>query len=411
MAIPRLRTEDGNSYCSSCNSQIEGMAVSCPNCGKVFEGEKEASCCPFCGAANVSGSVTCLRCGRIVNSKSVTQISPAHIDQKNESIPTQGETQVEPAPKADVDRKRKQEKEIEEAKRRTQSLWELSEPFEKVIRSRRRRLSKINSLLERAKERMAELEDSQTEEDIKEREKLKEQIEEIMEEKEEIIRIEEGIAEMERIYRNLLALQEAELEKKQEALKFRLHSFEREIERRDKERDKLRSREEALRSRERELQARIKEMEHRESILLNREKELKEKMRMLRKEELEIMKRKFVGESSMPPTQKGWVERKGGIKPEFIEMDLEGDVRGTGKDVKELNQRIAQLEEEIQRISAEKEKLRDLNRTITENRADVRKVLKILDNLLEKLPDEDIKRFADSEDFKVYEKVLEEFEL
>ncbi|MFH0860380.1 MAG: hypothetical protein V1921_04210 [Candidatus Altiarchaeota archaeon] len=40
---------------------------------------------------------------------------------------------------------------------------------------------------------------------------------------------------------------------------------------------------------------------------------------------------------------------------------------------------------------------------------DVRKVLRMLDNLLEKLPDDAVKEFANSEDFRLYEKVLRKY--
>lgn len=411
MAIPRLRTEDGNSYCSNCNSQIEGIAASCPKCGKAFDGQKDANHCPSCGVANLTGSISCLRCGKVMKPGRFSSTAPTTTKSKVEAVPKKTESVVNPDLKGGVDNKGLKQRDVEETKRRTQSLWELSEPFEKVIKSRRRRLSKINSLLERARERLASLEGSGLEEDTEERERLKRQIDEIMEEKEEIIRIEEGIAEMERIYRNLLSLQETELKKKQESLRIRIQSFEEEIEKRDSERDNIRSREEALRAREREFRNKITEIEQRESALTDREKGLKDKMRTLRKEELDMMKRKFMGESSSLPTQKGWVENEGGIKPEVVEVDSGDQPSGPGNDESELNTRITKLEEEVQRIAEEKDRLKEMNRTIAASQKNVKKVLKILDDLLERLPDEDIKKFADSEEFKLYEKVLENFEL
>ena len=62
-------------------------------------------------------------------------------------------------------------------------------------------------------------------------------------------------------------------------------------------------------------------------------------------------------------------------------------------------------------MTGEREKLKEVNQSRTGNTRDVKKILKILDGLLEKLPDEEIKRFADSEDFRLYEKILEFYEL
>jgi uncharacterized coiled-coil protein SlyX len=360
---------------------------------------------------NLTGSISCLKCGKSLRPGRLASTAPTDTKPKVEAVPKKTESVVKPDLKAGVDNKGLKQKEVEDTKRRTQSLWELSEPFEKVIRSRRRRLSKINSLLERARERLASLEGSGLEEDTEERDRLKRQIDEIMEEKEEIIRIEEGIAEMERIYRNLLSLQETELKKKQESLRIRIQSFEEEIEKRDSERDTIRSREEALRAREREFRNKITEMEHRESALTNREKDLKDKMRLLRKEELDVMKKRFMGESSSLPTRKGWVEKEGGVKPEVVEVGSDGQPSGPGNGLDELNIRIAKLEEEVKRVAEEKDRLKEMNRTIAQSQMNVKKVLKILDDLLERLPDEDIKKFVDSEEFKLYEKVLENFEL
>ncbi|MFQ5884246.1 MAG: hypothetical protein ACE5IO_04020 [Thermoplasmata archaeon] len=410
MAIPRFRTEDGTSYCSNCDSQVDGVAVNCPNCGKPFDEERDASHCPSCGAPNLIGSISCMKCGKMMKPHRVEPSPPAETSPKKEEPPKPTEPDAEDEPKEEVSEGKPEQSDLKEAKRRRQSLWELSEPFEKVIRSRRKRLAKINALLERAKQRLVVVEESGSAAESEERAELENQITEIMEEKEEIIPIEEGIAEMERIYRNLLSLQETELEKKQEALKVRLQSFEEEIEKRDKERNNLRSRETELRSKESALQSKIRELEQRELALSNQEKDFKDKLRTLRKEELDMMKKKFMGEPAVP-TQKGWPGNEGGVEASVI-PDGQGQAPGDSSErEKELNLRITELEGELEKVTREKEKPEDVNQSLTGNTTDVKKVLKILDDLLEKLPDEEIKRFADSEDFRLYEKILKLYEL
>jgi hypothetical protein len=302
----------------------------------------------------------------------------------------------------------KKKQAVEDARRRTQNLWELSEPFEKVIRSRRKRLAKINFLLERTKEKLTNVEKSQTPEDEVERKKLKIQIDEIMNEKEEIVNIEEGIAEMERIYRNLLALQETELQKKQSALQTRLQSFEEKIEEWTQERDGLKSKEQILTAKETELKKKLQEIEQRERGLLVREKELKDKMSDFRKEELDMMKMKLTGDSSSLKSQKGWVGKGEGSQAEVITVNSDG---GPAPDQEEINRRLVELEEQVKKAINEREELKKTNQTITKDQNQVKRILKILDDLLEKLPDNEIKKFADSEDFKLYEKVLEKFEM
>ncbi len=408
MAIPRFRTEDGTSYCSNCDSPVDGVAVNCPSCGKAFDEERDASHCPSCGAPNLIGSISCMKCGKMMKPQRVEPSQPAETSPKEEEPPKPAEPDAEDEPEEEAPEGKPEQSDMKEAERRRQSLWELSEPFEKVIRSRRKRLAKINALLERARERLAVVEESGSGADSEERAELEEQITEVLEEKEEIVRTEEGIAEMERIYRNLLALQETELEKKQEALKVRLQSFEEEIEKRDNERNSLRSRETELKSKEMALQAKIREMEQRELALANQERELKDKLRALRKEELDMMKKKFMGESTVP-TQKGWPGKEGGVEANVV-VDGQASAELIEKE-KELNLKITELEGELEKVTGEREKLKEVNQSLAGNTRDVKKILKILDGLLEKLPDEEIKRFADSEDFRLYEKILEFYEL
>lgn len=423
MAIPRLRTEDGTTYCSSCNSVVDRMAVDCTNCGKSFDASQDATQCGSCGVPNLPGSISCLKCGKMLRFVNPEKPSPPAEPPKEEpETPPLDEkpARVEPvSPPADqvqsdepgepTDGENEEEtKDIEATKRRTQSLWELSEPFEKVIRSRRRRLAKINFLLERTKEKLSGLEGNQAPGDEAERAKLKEQVEQIVGEKEEIVNIEEGIAEMERIYRNLLALQETELQKKQDALKNRLQTFEEKIEEWTQERNGLRSKEQDLKTRESEIQRKFHEIEQRELDIMNREKQLKDKMRDLRREELEIMKMKFTGDSSSLETQKGWIKSGEGAQAEVVPVDSSG---GPSPDQEEINRRISELEKQVKKAVEEGEDLKAVNETFTKNQVQLKRILKILDDLLEKLPDNEIKKFADSEDFKLYEKVLEEFEM
>lgn len=406
MAIPRLRTEDGTSYCSNCNTEVEGVARECPGCGNTFNDDKDAILCPSCAVPNLPGSISCMKCGKLLDTGASTKPKSEVSTEKTEkpASPPEPEPPEEEQP-SDVDEEKKMA-EVEDARRRTQSLWELSEPFEKVIRSRRRRLSKINYLLERTKDKLQELEESHSPEDEDERKKLRKQIGEIMAEKEEIVNIEEGIAEMERIYRNLLALQESELKKKQESLQDRLETFEEKIEEWTKERNGLKSKEHDLKTREGEIQRKIREIEKRESDLMERERLLKEKMRELRKEELDLMKAKFTGDTDMA-TRKGLADGEDGAKAKVVRIDTPTP----SKDEEEIDRRIKELEEQARKAVKEREMLKATNEEIIKDQSDVKKILQVLDDLLEKLPDLEIKKFADSEDFKLYEKVLDKFEM
>ncbi|RLF48821.1 MAG: hypothetical protein DRN20_03725 [Thermoplasmata archaeon] len=115
---------------------------------------------------------------------------------------------------------------------------------------------------------------------------------------------------------------------------------------------------------------------------------------------------------------------EGSMKSEDIKEIVKRKVDELTKKEEELKKReeeIKKKEEELRKIEEEKEMLerkkKDIERRMAELRKteeeeeEVRKVLKILDDLLEQLPEEVIDKFALSDDFKLYEKVLDRYKV
>jgi hypothetical protein len=78
-----------------------------------------------------------------------------------------------------------------------------------------------------------------------------------------------------------------------------------------------------------------------------------------------------------------------------------------------LEEVLNQLEELKNQILEKDKEIESLKEDGTEFNVDeeTRKILKILDDLLEKLPDEVVDEFAKSDDYLLYEKVLEKYKL
>src|SRR5256886_9684529 len=93
-----------------------------------------------------------------------------------------------------------------------ESLWKLAEPFDRMLERRKQRLEQMEALIERAQARIKTLEGSEDPENVKEREDLKRQIEKLLLEKEEILKIEMGHTDTESTHRNILQLQQGELQ-------------------------------------------------------------------------------------------------------------------------------------------------------------------------------------------------------
>jgi len=77
----------------------------------------------------------------------------------------------------------------------------------------------------------------------------------------------------------------------------------------------------------------------------------------------------------------------------------------------ELLEKIEVLEEKLADANKEREELREQLRKLEESRKDVSTLLKVLDQLLGKLPPEIIDEFSKSENFRLYEKVLDDLNI
>jgi len=393
-----------NAFCSSCGSQVDPFSDVCKGCGQPFEGKFDAFLCPACGTILPLKASKCDKCG--LKFKILAPLRKGEDDflstllewKKSKSgMEVKAEAKEESFKR--VGSSLQGEGEVE--------LWKLSEPLERVIRSRRKRLEQVDWLLSQAKRRIKELEESKNPLEIREREELERQVQEILAERENIVKIEEGIAEMERIYRNILAVQEAELKEKRKGLRVRLDAFKSDMEKREAEKNAIRMREEELNRREEELRTRIERIEERERQLCEKEEELRETIKIIEERRERDASSKIGG----IPKEK-WLEAQRQIQKELLKLrGGEFKVETTNQTVRDLNLRISELEEEIEKILEEKAGLEREREELKKLDEETRKVLKIMDDLLEKLPDKEIRKFAESEDFKLYEKVLSKYNL
>jgi chromosome segregation ATPase len=267
-------------------------------------------------------------------------------------------------------------------------IWELAEPFQRVIRLRRKKLEQMNVLLQSAQKRISELESATDEVEMMERSELERQVAQLEEERNEILEIEKGIIEMETIYRNLLSLQETELKRKEDNLKLRLEIFQKEIVRRDKDKKRLLDWERSLKEKEEELAKKEGSLENQVEKVERRITE-------------EVEARLAEGESG------GSAEAQLSKLEEVPDPDLQ---RENEEKIESLGRRIGELEGEMDRIVKAKDVLEDQSRQLSDQNHEMKDVLKRLDALLGELPDNIVQEFAKSKDFEKYEKVLESCE-
>jgi ribosomal protein L40E len=414
----RALTPGKAAYCSDCGAGTLPDAEKCDRCGASFEGFMDAVLCPICNSVNPADAKECKKCSAKFPEIQTVEIpgkppegSPeeeylrnilrlsrekakARLGQTSPSSVAAGE----PVSMTEGDR---DQSEFEAY------LWKLAEPFDKMMDRRKQRLEQMDALIERARSRIKILESATTDVEVHEREELKRQIEELLLEKEDILKIEEGLVDMENTYRNILRMQQDELKAKESTLRARIEAFRIELEKRERTFGQMRERESDIVRREDEfrmlmnrLHERERELDKREELLRDKARLLDERHHALSEAEVDMERRRWALEQRVTTEGGG---AKGGqttitVAPEAQELT-------------DLKARMTQLEEQFETLQAEKAELASAQKSLLEFRDTIKMVMKDLDDLLGELPDEKIRRFARSNRFAVYEKIMDELEL
>ncbi len=404
----RALTPSGTAYCSDCGAETLPDAPECAVCGRPFEGVLDAIRCPFCEAILFRDASECYHCGREIAPVVPPASEEPHgeerffkrlmdVTEKAARVPAQAPKPADPPPAAPAPEPGPAS--VPEAPTPVMpaspsedgsALWMLSEPFQRMLVARKKRVEQMDAIVARARRRVRMLESSHNPVEVREREELKRQISEILVEREDIVRIEEGIMGMERIYRNILHLQQSQLRDREDALKARVETFRKELERREQEKTQIKEREVELDRKEDEfrslmdrLREREKELDGREERLIQRMQSIEEKATQLAAVEEELRRR----------AQASGIEEIT-VKPADAEM-------------RDLKLRLTELEEQMEKVAEEKNRLDEERQRTSAFYEDVKTVLKTLDELLGNLPEGEIKKFAKSKDYQAYEKVLD----
>ncbi len=381
----RIATSEG-AYCSGCGASLYPASELCFSCGQPIESEVAGSQCPQCGRAVEAAATTCPICGTALAARGRSPTREHDLLKEMLEFRRQA---LEEAKRLGVTPSAMPEETDASLLAELESLWKLSEPFEQVVSSRRKRLEQMDRLIAAARRRIRELENATSPAEVREREELKKQLAQIIAERDEILKIEFGINEMERIYRNIITIQQKELRGKEDALKARLEGFRKELQMRDAERVELAERERALAERERALEARLAELQARERTLAAGQRPENASPEDTREQRAAGQKEAQEGVLQLRRT-----EGEAGLFP-------------TDPNVRDLRMRLNELEENLEKTAEERARI---DRDLTEMKAaqdEVREVLKVLDDLLGQLSDNMIREFARSDGYRKYERLLE----
>jgi DNA repair exonuclease SbcCD ATPase subunit len=412
----RALTPGNAAHCSECGAETSPDAATCARCEQPFEGSIQAVFCPICNSINPTELRECRNCNAkfpepgslLPPGPAPSEASPEEeylrriLQLSREKARSRTRAEGVPEPRAGSEPASLLESggegEVEE------SLWKLSEPFDRMLERRKRRLEQMDMLIERARSRIKGLEASQNPLEVRERDDLKRQIEELLLEKEDILKLEEGLVNMENTYRNVLRMQQDELKARETSFRSRIDAFRHELESREKAFGQLKERESDIVRREDEVRFVMNRVHERERDLQKREELLRDKGRLLDE------RHHALSEAEVDLERKRWeLQQKGsGKEPPKEEKVL--TIR-SDQDLADLKGRMVQLEEQMEQAVGERNELMERQKELLGLREDLKVVMKDLDELLGDLPADKIRDFAKSDKYALYEKILEKLEL
>jgi len=458
----RGHTEEGKVFCSECGSIIEKESAKCEHCTEPLDGDFQAVVCPYCATVLDSVSENCTNCGlrfkkdkpggsrskedeeflsklldwgrnleqkRAIDDKEETEkATEVFKDVMGASIPS-------PYQEETLQEIKKSAEERAEFEKREESLIQMAAPLRKALDLRIKALNNLERDIKPLRDELDNLDPGDIEAE-KKRSMLERQVAEIMVERSAIQSLEENISNMDLAYRQLLKNHSTEIKEKEENLNNRLNAFKSEMERRDKEKANLKHREEILAEREKELVARIDSLKNRELSLQNTEEKLKQEIEALKGEkggieelkkpasELIVAKGKWLVDEKeikgilkkSKKVRETWLEEQASIQAAISSGESDEQIAGESQErldarEKELQDKIDRLEERLASVESEEKLIVAEEKALTIDEEKLKKVLKILDDLLEHLPEDIIDKFAKSKDYKHYDELMEELGL
>ena len=211
-----------------------------------------------------------------------------------------------------------------------------------------------------------------------------------------------------------------ELKKKHNGLSKKEEELEKEKERIRKEQEQLKKQEldlkkeaeEKLRQKRLEEKQRLKEerdaekqkrLEERQKLKLEKQKEKEDKIKelLLLKQEKEEEKKKKLEEKKALEIKKE-AEKQRELEEKIKELELKEKEINQVKDEKEINKSV----DDFDKLALDKG---NKSKDAVFFDEDVRKIIPVIDSLLEKLPEDVIEKFSQSDDFALYAKVVSKY--
>jgi RNA polymerase subunit RPABC4/transcription elongation factor Spt4/chromosome segregation ATPase len=403
-------TRSGEAYCLQCKSYVDPTLGRCPSCGSEFAEEVKAFFCPRCESLLTLGTAECPECGMKFRVKAIRHDgSVVDLDRyppEQTALSVAKEEADRPATHEEpAEAKGLSDAQLRQLRELVASLTALAEDraalaahMSQNVQNERERLESL-SKIEAADPKLGEVEEEVT--------TLSGEMAGIMNLYSEMSSVVDDISNAS----ETLGLSEETGRKGLAAKALRMKT-----ESAGAGEDALRAKEEQLSKREEMVDRKIKGYAQKKKELDDKEARLVAKLERIEREQalLDDMKARVEPSESESVRENDRLEFEKEIILRLVRMESSlrggGEVPDQGADVS-VDDRLSSLESLTRRVLEEKEEADLRLKELAEAEDEVRRLLKSLDQLLGQLPESAVLQFTQSEDYKLYERVLDRLKI
>jgi DNA repair exonuclease SbcCD ATPase subunit len=418
-------TRSGDAYCLSCLQLVDRSDTKCPSCSSELTEDVKAFLCPKCQTVIALGDPQCSKCGLKFKVKALKPRETADDDKflikliewgkSPEDQKSEGELTVKPTEETTTPPKPPVPSEEQVLK-----FAKLRDSIKDLMINRSQMLERMETRISEEKARLNQMQP------LEGKSNNAEQVEaEIMSLANEMADITMLQAHMESLSDEISALMDSvEVSEAAKARGLAARALRKKLDAKEKELDELRAREEQLVRKEEMVDRKIQAYAHKKKQLDEQEEDLKLRLTKLEAERAELERLKALTEGAMTETERAqakeqWMEEERRFKERLRSLHSSVVTHRTGKEVSadtepaeaSLDKMIASLENQIGNLILEKVELQKKTSEAMMFDEDLKRLLKVLDQMLGQLPEEIIERFSKSDEFALYERILDRFKV
>jgi len=415
-------TRSGEAYCLACHQVVEREAARCEGCLSELTDEVKAFACPKCKTVMALGDPQCPTCGLKFKVRAIRPKEPAKDDQLLMKLIEWGE-------KGSEKTARHAENTIAEAQpqgspaeaERFRKLTDLKESIKELMANRSEMLERMEARLEQQKSRLAQI--SEAKDSASAAEQIEADIMSLADEMADITMLQAHMDALSDEISSLMESVDVSASVKERGLAAR--ALRKKLESKEREVDELREREQLLIKREEMVDRKIQAYAQKKKQLDDIEEDLKARLSRLEadREELERLKADAEGartDSDREAAAAQWEETRKTVARRLLSLRSTIEFHRTGKETTkeeiesaevDLDEAISHVEQQLGALILEKIEVQTDMQEATLVDEDLRRLLKVLDQMLGQLPEDAIDRFSNSEDFSLYERVLDRFKI